>query len=583
MNIIINNQLKKYIDSSGKVVLNACPGSGKTTAIALKLIDLSKKEEYFFKRHSGIACLSFTNTAKEEIGDCFYKLSGNIIRYPNLVSTIDSFINQYITLPFYYLICNGIRPKILEKDIVLDDILENKLNQYRCTNQKPLYYIYKPSSIKIEKNNSFSINGHIPSAEKVKEETFNQYCKSIKSWQKNTGLLTNDDSAFFALHLLKKYPRIGEYLAKRFNHIIIDEAQDTSEIQYAIFDKLIEVGLKNIEFIGDPYQSLYEWREATPILFLEKYNSWNGLELTNNRRSSQQIIDTFSLIRNKKDYSITTDNILVGLPINIYKYNVNFDSIISHYENECKKNKFENNHIVVRGNGLKSKIMGTDIEYKPWKSITPYQIINARIDLFKGNVKNAIKVIRKLYISLLYNNIDHRTQRDLEDEISINIQLNSLFINILTNLPSFDLSVEKWTQNTQLFIKKQFSLNTNLDFEIRNRNSSNFNKDTLNETINSCFNKETRNFVTPLTTIHQVKGKTLDSILIIFNEKSHKENITFYDIISSENEFPSEKQRMIYVAMSRPRYLLSLAFPNNILNEEIKLKFGSEIKIIENI
>jgi hypothetical protein len=76
-----------------------------------------------------------------------------------------------------------------------------------------------------------------------------------------------------------------------------------------------------------------------------------------------------------------------------------------------------------------------------------------------------------------------------------------------------------------------------------------------------------------------VKGKTLDSILIFFNQTSHKENITFADI-ETTNTFPNEKQRLIYVAMSRPRYLLAMAFPESISDKELTSKFGDEIDII---
>src|SRR5690606_40918688 len=101
------------------------------------------------------------------------------------------------------------------------------------------------------------------------------------------------------------------------------------------------------------YQSLYEWRDATPKEFLRKYNddtSWQSFDLTDNRRSPQNIIDIFSIIRCKKDAKInsvdcpeTRDSIIV------YKYaETNFHSIINHYESLCRINNYSNNNIVVR-------------------------------------------------------------------------------------------------------------------------------------------------------------------------------------------------------------------------------------------
>ncbi|MGM0409067.1 MAG: UvrD-helicase domain-containing protein [Bacteroidota bacterium] len=111
----------KYLSARGKVVLNACPGSGKTTSIAYKLQELTK-ETTETNKFSGVACLSFTNIAKDEINEKYRSFSGINIKYPHLVSTIDSFINQYILLPNFHLLNpNIIRPVILDNSNVLDD------------------------------------------------------------------------------------------------------------------------------------------------------------------------------------------------------------------------------------------------------------------------------------------------------------------------------------------------------------------------------------------------------------------------------------------------------------------------------
>ena len=65
MNIDITSELQAYLDASGKVVLNACPGGGKTTAIAQKIINLEPQYLKKYDAYSGIACLSFTNAAKD--------------------------------------------------------------------------------------------------------------------------------------------------------------------------------------------------------------------------------------------------------------------------------------------------------------------------------------------------------------------------------------------------------------------------------------------------------------------------------------------------------------------------------------
>ena len=91
--------------------------------------------------------------------------------------------------------------------------------------------------------------------------------------------------------ILKKHPYIGKSLAKKFPYIIIDESQDASELQHYIFDLLKDYGVDNIEYVGDLYQSIYEWRNAKPILLYNKIQSgvWNIKHFSENRRSNQRL------------------------------------------------------------------------------------------------------------------------------------------------------------------------------------------------------------------------------------------------------------------------------------------------------
>ena len=597
-----NEERLAYLRARGKVILNACPGSGKTTTIAKKILDIEGLNE--IGGHSGIACLSFTNSAKDEINEAYRKLSGKSLQFPNHVSTIDSFINKFITLPFYNLINRDFnRPKILDHTTILDDMWKTTyvkdgktidgllwpLNnaEYKAKNKRSIFHLYPPSELRIEPDNTFSINGNQPSAEKVDRMNFNNYCKLIKSKQFNKGLISTGDSAYIALHLLKKNPKISEWLSLRFPFIIIDEAQDNSIMQHAIFEELTRQGLNNIELIGDPYQSLYEWRDAKPTEFLRKYekdDSWQSYDLTDNRRSPQNIVDVFSKVRRQDDSKINS----VDCPeledsIVIYKYsNSNHQKIIKHFDDCCSKYKYFKSCIVVRGNSLKDSLLGKKSEQRPWGVDLPKSIIYSKSLYIRGDIKNAIKEIRTICIHLLHSEItDYHSLKEIEKEISIDPSFNSLMITILAELPDFTLSVSDWTIDTQQFLKEKLNLNYDVNFHLRKRKSTYLEKTTLDESVESHFKNSYSDFKIPITTIHQVKGQTLDSILVFFNEKKHKDNITFENIENTENLFPDETQRLIYVALSRPRYLLAMAFPESITNEELINKFGKKIIIVE--
>lgn len=125
--------------------------------------------------------------------------------------------------------------------------IRNEKHKHLDRQNKPLLFKYKPSSIVKDTNGVYTSDWHLPDETKVDINVFNDYSKTIKTWQFNKGILTNSDSTVLAFNMLNNYPHLAKALADRFNSIIVDEAQDTSEIQHSIFDKLIENGLKNIE------------------------------------------------------------------------------------------------------------------------------------------------------------------------------------------------------------------------------------------------------------------------------------------------------------------------------------------------
>lgn len=359
----------KYIKSRGKVILNACPGSGKTSAIAYKLTLLAKECETQYGKYSGIACLSFTNVAKNEILTKFEKLSSQTLSYPHIVSTIDSFINKYITLPFYYLLKHkSERPSILNSVTFLDDM---NLGWFPNKRKQSLSFSYKPSLLKLEIDGTITWNGNPPNTKIVEPTVFERFAKKFKQWQLDNGFLNNDDSAFIALQLLKTFPQIGRSLVARFPYLVIDEAQDTSELQYKIFDELIKCGLPNMEYIGDPYQSLYEFREARPDLFIQRYEdkkNWNAYELSSCRRSSQKIIDFYQIFRKRNEKPITSICKLgTDKAVKVIKYDeYDLHSLVSEYSSYI--DTALSYQILVRGSSHLEMFGVKQTHENPWKN-----------------------------------------------------------------------------------------------------------------------------------------------------------------------------------------------------------------------
>ncbi len=579
MSMTLSDEQVVYVQSFGKVILNACPGSGKTTTVAHKLHSLIQNWELQFSKNAGVVCLSFTNVAKNEIAEKFKEINGFSLPYPHLISTIDSFVNTYITLPFAHKLKDiGKRYRIIDDTSYLDFIFQS--NGFLMKTYKNYLFAFPPSRIDYTVNNSYSWDGH----DKSGDVEFVKYAKAIKTMQINMGLLKTSDSAFLAYLILKKIPRIGKYLAAKFPYLIIDEAQDTSEIQHSILELLYNGGLKNIDLVGDPYQCLYQWRDASPELFLQKFDdkvNWNGIYLTENRRSTKKIIDVFSLLRRPTDKAIVpVIDEETDLPLHIIKYDsTNYAESIANYEKICHDNKFVNNSILVRGNTLRNSLLGKEKNLSPWTTSLPYLLIESRVHLQSNEIKEAVRKVRRILIELLSPGISFMDLKEKEQELKNDKMMNSAIFNLIRNLPLFDLSLREWTIQTQQYLKTELKLVDEPDFKMRKRNTATFDKAILDTAVGSHFKKATTDNNFPITTIHQVKGMTFDSIFLILSGDSKGHNISLSDFVLKE-EMPTEKQRLIYVAISRPRNLLCIGVPNTLSDEEIKQSFACELVIL---
>ena len=579
MSITLSVEQNVYVQTSGKVILNACPGSGKTTTVAHKIYSLIQNWENNFSINAGIVCLSFTNVAKNEIAEKFLEINGFSLPHPHLISTIDSFVNTYITLPFAHKLNDiGKRYRIIDDIGYLDRIFQSDWQLMKA--YKNYLFAFAPSKIDYMINNNFSWDGH----EKSADVEFVNYAKAIKSKQIKMGLLKTSDSAFFAYHILKKYPRIAKYLAAKFPYLIIDEAQDTSEIQHSILEMLYNEGLKNIDLVGDPYQCLYQWRDASPELFLQKFDdtvNWKGIYLTENRRSTKKIIDVFSVLRRNTDKAIVpVIDTATDLPLHIIKYDsANYADAIGKYEKLCIENNFASSIILVRGNTLKNSLLGKETNYSPWNTLLPYLLIESRIHLQSNEIKEAVKKGRRIVIRLFSPDISFSDLKEKEQELKNDKGTNASIFNLIRGLPSFDLSLKDWTTQTQQYLKTELELDNEPDFKIRKNNTKGFDKATLDNPVNRYFKKSITDNNQPVTTIHQVKGMTFDSVFLILSADSKGQNISLKDFVLKET-MPTEKQRLIYVAMSRPRHLLCIGVPHTTTEDELFNQFSNQIIVL---
>lgn len=122
-----------------------------------------------------------------------------------------------------------------------------------------------------------------------------------------------DDLLLRTLELLRKQEEVRAYYQERFRYILVDEYQDTNDVQFELVHILAE-RYRNICVVGDDDQSIYSFRGANleNILSFEKsYPGAKVVKLEQNYRSTEKILDTANAVishnSGRKDKRMWTD------------------------------------------------------------------------------------------------------------------------------------------------------------------------------------------------------------------------------------------------------------------------------------
>jgi len=274
----------EYLD--GPLLILAGAGTGKTRVLTSRIIHLINSFEA--EAHQ-ILAVTFTNKAafemkhriENQIGDgakniwsgTFHSIASRILkRHPEIVG-----INSDFT------IIDGDDALRLIKQIINE--LEIDVKNYPAKNY--LYQIqrFKDKGLKPEKLNSKDFHHHnLPKLAQIYQ--------IYQSRLKNLNAVDFGDLLLYNLEVFEKSPDVLEYYQNKFQHILVDEYQDTNNCQYQWLLKLASK-YKNICAVGDDDQSIYSWRgaEIKNILRFEKdFQNTKIIRLEQNYRCTSNIL-----------------------------------------------------------------------------------------------------------------------------------------------------------------------------------------------------------------------------------------------------------------------------------------------------
>lgn len=123
--------------------------------------------------------------------------------------------------------------------------------------------------------------------------------KRVSEYKSKYNYFEYGDISSYAIELVKNNTGIREEIKNNLNEIMIDEYQDTNDVQEEF---IAYISNNNVYMVGDIKQSIYRFRNANPYIFKNKYDSYskniNGIkiDLNKNFRSREEVINNINLM-----------------------------------------------------------------------------------------------------------------------------------------------------------------------------------------------------------------------------------------------------------------------------------------------
>jgi DNA helicase-2/ATP-dependent DNA helicase PcrA len=284
----LTREQRDAVNCDANTLLEACPGSGKTRAIVAKLLRCIEEVRGTPRK---IAVITYTNAAVYEIESRLriYAATGDLDCCE--VSTIHSFCLNNVLSRFYWRLDNyagGFRmipPDGDEFQHIVQDV---------CQRFSLNYFFVREEFERLTRDASGRPILRRTSA--ISSEAAYDFWNQLGE----RGAVDFSTLIYLTYRILQEYPSLSHALACRFKWILVDEFQDTSELQVEILKKLHDDGNSRFFLVGDPHQSIFGFAGARPALmheFSTHIGARTDFQLSQNWRSNPQIIAHAELLR----------------------------------------------------------------------------------------------------------------------------------------------------------------------------------------------------------------------------------------------------------------------------------------------
>ena len=554
-------QLKAVQELEGPVIVLAGPGTGKTYTLIERIIFLINEKNIEPEK---ILAITFTNKAADEIKKRIEEKTKSSIN-----------IGTFHTIALSILRENNFNQQIIDetdREIILRELIKIK-------NLK--------LSLKEASKNILFIKSNLIDPEKLDNPNLKEIFYSYQEKLKDINGIDYEDIIIYVLKLFKNEKILNNY-QERFKHILVDEFQDVNLIEYK-FVKLLAKDGKNLFVIGDPDQSIYQFRGSNPNLFFKLQNDFKNskvIKLKTNYRNFDFILKPALNLISKISKNINDENSIKTIfqnkkeKIKIMNTPTDFSGCVqiaklitseiggySMMQSDIlyseKKRSFSDFAVLVRTNFLIPKIEQTFL-----KEGIPYKIYGEKSFFEKELPRNLLNIIRlkieginNFRISQILNFLKIKSEKNFSnknDLINFLKEENENLAVAFENFFNIDAN-EKPIKIIEIF-KNIFGENE--DFKkflniAENYNSiENFLKVILTGKEQDIeFNYERNVEAVSIMTIHSAKGLEFP-IVILFSVND--------EIIPYKDSNIEEERRLLYVGMTRAIEKLYFIIPDKI-------------------
>ena len=310
-------QQQAVVHNAGPAVILAGAGSGKTRVLTTRTAWLIQKQQVSPNK---ILLMTFTNKAAGEMNKRVQQLTGYKLPYSGTFHGFCARIlrreSEAIGLSSDYLIYDAADQTTLLKQIYKDKNINT---------QK-----FKLNAIKALISNAKNDLMDVDEYEQQADDDFHQTVAKVYRWYQQRLLQQNavdfDDLLNNMVTLFNHHPQILEKYQQQFEHVLVDEYQDTNKAQYQL-TKQLSLPQRNVYVVGDFSQSIYAWRGADyrNLFYLKQdFKDIAEYRLEQNYRSTQQILTAATkLISNNTTHPILKlwTNKKTGEPVTILATN----------------------------------------------------------------------------------------------------------------------------------------------------------------------------------------------------------------------------------------------------------------------